>query len=146
VIRTEAQRAAWRALDPWRRHLLMSHLPDELEQEANLRASVTTALENVFGPREWSPAAARVAEGEPDPHRPKGDDFAMTHREIGDEIGVSVERVRQIEQKALRKLRHPSRSRQLVEFMYGDVPVVETTAEELDHAIEAAGLTKGVSK
>tara|TARA_R110000868_G_scaffold78701_4_gene224236 strand:- start:445 stop:774 length:330 start_codon:yes stop_codon:yes gene_type:complete len=32
-----------------------------------------------------------------------------TLREIGDELGVSVERIRQIESKGLRKLRHPSR-------------------------------------
>lgn len=34
-------------------------------------------------------------------------------REVGKRMGLSGERVRQIEKKALRKLRHPSRSRQL---------------------------------
>ena len=38
------------------------------------------------------------------------DGHAKTLREIGDVIGVSTERVRHIEAKALRKLRHPSRS------------------------------------
>ena len=36
--------------------------------------------------------------------------------EIGDEFGVTRERIRQIEAKALRKLRHPSRARQLRDF------------------------------
>lgn len=40
-----------------------------------------------------------------------------TLREIGDEFGITVERIRQIEAKALRKLRHPSRSRDLLEAL-----------------------------
>ncbi|WP_283577668.1 sigma factor-like helix-turn-helix DNA-binding protein, partial [Ligilactobacillus aviarius] len=32
-------------------------------------------------------------------------------------FGVTRERIRQIEAKALRKLRHPSRSKQLKDFM-----------------------------
>ena len=41
------------------------------------------------------------------------DGQARTLEEIGDEMGKTRERIRQIEAKALRKLRHPSRSRQL---------------------------------
>ena len=41
----------------------------------------------------------------------------MTLEAIGNELKVSGNRVRQIEAKALRKLRHPSRSRQLRELL-----------------------------
>ncbi|MGE3913079.1 MAG: RNA polymerase sigma factor RpoD/SigA [Chloroflexota bacterium] len=43
-------------------------------------------------------------------------DRLYTLSEIGAELGVTRERIRQIETKALRKLRHPSRSRLLREF------------------------------
>ena len=38
-----------------------------------------------------------------------GNDPEATYRDIGDDLSLSPERVRQIENKALRKLRHPSR-------------------------------------
>lgn len=44
------------------------------------------------------------------------DGRARTLEEIGKEFGVTRERIRQIEAKALRKLRHPSRSRRLKDF------------------------------
>ena len=40
-----------------------------------------------------------------------------TLEEVGREFGVTRERIRQIESKALRKLKHPSRSRKLRDFM-----------------------------
>ena len=42
-----------------------------------------------------------------------------TLSEIGDKYGLTRERVRQIEQKALRKLRHPTR-RKLIKWYYQD--------------------------
>jgi sigma-70-like protein len=42
-----------------------------------------------------------------------------TLEEVGQSIAVTRERIRQIEAKALRKLRHPSRSRKLRAFMDG---------------------------
>jgi RNA polymerase primary sigma factor len=40
-----------------------------------------------------------------------------TLEEVGLEFAVTRERIRQIETKALRKLRHPSRSRKLRSFL-----------------------------
>jgi RNA polymerase primary sigma factor len=41
------------------------------------------------------------------------DGRARTLEEVGKEFGVTRERIRQLEALALRKLRHPSRSRKL---------------------------------
>ena len=40
-----------------------------------------------------------------------------TLEEVGKEFNVTRERIRQIEAKALRKLRHPSRSKRLKEYI-----------------------------
>jgi RNA polymerase primary sigma factor len=45
------------------------------------------------------------------------DGRARTLREVGKEFNVSRERIRQIEAQALRKLRHPSRSRKLRDYL-----------------------------
>ena len=45
------------------------------------------------------------------------DGSCKTLEEVGQMFGVTRERIRQIEAKALRKLRHPSRSRKLKDFL-----------------------------
>jgi RNA polymerase primary sigma factor len=49
------------------------------------------------------------------------DGYPRTLEEVGKEFNVTRERVRQIEAKALRKLRHPTRSRQLKGFLDWDI-------------------------
>ncbi|MCL2078636.1 MAG: RNA polymerase sigma factor RpoD [Oscillospiraceae bacterium] len=46
------------------------------------------------------------------------DGRTRTLEEVGREFNVTRERIRQIEAKALRKLRHPSRSKKLKDFLY----------------------------
>jgi RNA polymerase primary sigma factor len=46
-----------------------------------------------------------------------GDGYARTLEEVGKQFNVTRERIRQIESKALRKMRHPTRVRQLQGFL-----------------------------
>ncbi len=45
------------------------------------------------------------------------DSHPRTLEEVGKEFNVTRERIRQIEAKALKKLRNPNRSKKLVDFM-----------------------------
>ena len=45
------------------------------------------------------------------------DGHQRTLEEVGKRFGVTRERIRQIEAKALRKLRHPSRSKKLRDYV-----------------------------
>jgi RNA polymerase primary sigma factor len=80
---------------------------DEVAARTMLKSQVEGVL-NTLSPRERRVVELRFGlEG----------DKLYTLSEIGAELGVTRERIRQIETKALRKLRHPSRSRQLREFV-----------------------------
>jgi len=95
-----------------------SHLGDFIEdkgtpnpQDALIRENLTDKLRSVLqtlSPREEKVLKLRFGIGERNNH---------TLEEVGNGFDVTRERIRQIEAKALRKLRHPSRSRQLKSFM-----------------------------
>lgn len=48
------------------------------------------------------------------------DGKSRTFKEVGEEIGITQERVRQLEQRALDKLKHPTRARKLRGFLQED--------------------------
>jgi len=57
-----------------------------------------------------------------------GDGFSRTLEEVGRQFCVTRERIRQIEAKALRKMRHPTRIRQLHGFLEAKAPAAKTNA------------------
>ena len=52
-----------------------------------------------------------------------GDGYSRTLEEVGKQFKVTRERIRQIEAKALRKMRHPTRIRQLTGFLETEEPL-----------------------
>ena len=62
--------------------------------------------------RRWRRSCLR-----PEGSIPPGFTISRTLEEVGHVFGVTRERIRQIETKALRKLRHPSRSNKLRDFL-----------------------------
>jgi RNA polymerase primary sigma factor len=97
-----------------------SHLGDFIEDRSavspsdavinlNLREQTESVLKTLT-PREERVIKLRFGVGEGSEH---------TLEEVGQNFAVTRERIRQIEAKALRKLRHPSRSRKLRAFLEG---------------------------
>ena len=73
---------------------------------------------------------------------------SRTLEETGEDFGVTRERVRQIESKALRKHAHPSRSKSLAHFLYADPPVPEPSTDEGERVsqCQAEGASKKESR
>jgi RNA polymerase primary sigma factor len=81
-------------------------LPDDMAMNQNLGETTRQVLKSLT-PREEKVLRMRFGIGERRDH---------TLEEIGQDFDVTRERIRQIEAKALRKLRHPTRSKQLRSF------------------------------
>jgi RNA polymerase primary sigma factor len=82
-------------------------LPIDAAIQANLRETTTRVLATLT-PREERVLRMRFGIGMNTDH---------TLEEVGQQFSVTRERIRQIEAKALRKLKHPSRSRKLRSFL-----------------------------
>jgi RNA polymerase primary sigma factor len=81
--------------------------PDEAAANLVLKSQIAAVLESLTG-RERRLLQLRFG---------LEDGRARTLEEVGKEFNVTRERIRQIEAKALRKLRHPSRSRKLRDYL-----------------------------
>ncbi len=81
-------------------------LPIDAAVQSNLRDSVTQILATLT-PREERVLRMRFGLGMPSDH---------TLEEVGQQFNVTRERIRQIEAKALKKLRHPSRARMMKSY------------------------------
>ena len=80
--------------------------PSEAIERQNLRSTTKKVL-STLTPREEKVLCMRFGIGEKSDH---------TLEEVGQVFEVTRERIRQIEAKALRKLRHPSRQKKLEDF------------------------------
>ncbi|MEO1405051.1 MAG: RNA polymerase sigma factor RpoD, partial [Pseudomonadota bacterium] len=85
----------------------MALLPVDAAIQSNLRETTTRVLASLT-PREERVLRMRFGIGMNTDH---------TLEEVGQQFSVTRERIRQIEAKALRKLKHPSRSRKLRSFL-----------------------------
>jgi len=84
-------------------------LPSEAAFQANLRETTTRIL-STLTPREERVLRMRFGIGVNTDH---------TLEEVGQQFNVTRERIRQIEAKALRKLKHPTRSKKMISFLSG---------------------------
>jgi RNA polymerase primary sigma factor len=81
--------------------------PEEQSDEILLREELSRILQSLT-PRERRVIELRYG---------LNDEYSHTLAEVGTELDLSKERIRQIEKKALTKLRHPSRSRELIGYL-----------------------------
>ena len=95
-----------------------SHLGDFIEDDSALSPADSAAFSMLK--KELGAALESLTERERQVVRLRfglEDGRARTLEEVGKEFNVTRERIRQIEAKALRKLRHPSRSKRLKDFL-----------------------------
>jgi RNA polymerase primary sigma factor len=81
--------------------------PEEQSTASLLREELSKTLESLT-PRERRIVELRFG---------LGNEYSRTLAEVGTELGLSKERIRQIEKEALAKLRHPSHSRELIGYL-----------------------------
>lgn len=87
--------------------MMMPPPPDSMATYAMLKKQLTEVLDTLT-PREEKVVRLRFG---------LDDGKTRTLEDVGKEFNVTRERIRQIEAKALRKLRHPSRSKRLKDYL-----------------------------
>jgi len=120
--------------DKVREIIKVAQLPISLELPMVKKKTATSAilLKTAMRCRRWMPLPKQLLKEQIDEvlssltHREQRvlvlrfgleDGRSRTLEEVGQEFNVTRERIRQIEAKALRKLRHPSRSRKLKDYL-----------------------------
>lgn len=106
--------------------------PSDVVEEIELRAAVDRLLSSLPGKDRREERILRLRFG-------IGVDEALTLDEIGQRYAVSRERIRQIEAKAFKKLRHPARAEAFARLALGIKPPPRRSArvaEEVDSADE----------
>jgi len=88
--------------------------PPDAVTHVNLKGQINDALKSLTE-REAKVLKMRFGLGDGNEH---------TLEEVGHQFKVTRERIRQIESKALQKLRHPSRSRKLRSFSHNEYPYI----------------------
>ena len=94
-------------VDKVREIMRVAHAPADAASHTMLREQLSDVL-STLTPREAKVLKLRFG---------LEDGRSRTLEEVGKEFNVTRERIRQIEAKALRKLRHPSRSRKLKDYL-----------------------------
>ncbi|MBP6869418.1 RNA polymerase sigma factor RpoD [Candidatus Babeliales bacterium] len=97
--------------------------PSDIVANSDLKEKVREVLKSLT-PREEKVLKMRF-----------GIDVASEHtlEEVGKDFSVTRERIRQIEVKALKKLKHPSRSKKLQSFFEKDFNHIHTDEDDTDH-------------
>lgn len=98
--------------------MIMMSDPQEVVEGAELKRIISDVLRTLT-PREERILRLRYWHG-------------ATGVEIGRHFGFSANRSRQIEEKALQKLKHPSRSLKLRPYAYGNIPYTGTQTVGLE--------------
>lgn len=110
-----------------------SESPETKAERNALRAALETVLKKL-PPRERAIVKLRFG---------FEDGIAYTLEEVGKIFGITRERVRQIESKAMKKLRTPSRCRELLEFVNAEDITIDLTQEENSSCLTSLGNDSG---